>query len=73
MPEDRRNLALSNLARIDVDIDYPELAKQGSAIGSKESYKLVRIAGRVNVQVLHTTIYGIEVSGRESVSHIPRR
>jgi len=66
-PKGRRNLALCNLARIDVDIDDPELSKQGPVIGRKESYRLVRIPGCFKVLVTHTAIYGIKVNGRDTV------
>ena len=66
-PTGRRNLALSNLPRITVNIENAELAKQGRVINWDESYELMRLQGGFRVLVKRTAIYETQVAGRKTV------
>jgi transposase len=66
-PKGRRNLEMSSLPRIEVEITDPELAKQGRVVSHDETRELAHFRGGFRVVVKRTAGYEIEVAGNKTV------
>ena len=74
-PKGRRDLSVLDLPRINVDIDDPELAKQGRLIDREQSFELLRFPGCLKVLVKHTAVYELARQGQKTLvtASQPRR
>jgi len=66
-PKGRRDLSVSNLERIHVNIDDPQLAEQGREINREVSHELIFVRGGFRVLVKSTAVYQVNVAGRSTV------
>jgi transposase len=66
-PKGRRDLSVSSLPKVVVEITDPELAQQGKVIGHDESYQLMYRRGGWQVLVRRTAKYEIAVAGNTTV------
>jgi transposase len=66
-PKGRRDLSVSSLPTIIVELTDPELAKQGKIIGYEESRQLMFERGGFKVLVKRTPKYELEVAGKTTV------
>jgi transposase len=66
-PKGRRDLSVSSLPKVVVEITDPELAQQGKVIGHEESYQLMYRRGGWQVLVRRTAKYEIVVAGNTTV------
>ncbi|MBL9025072.1 MAG: transposase, partial [Myxococcales bacterium] len=66
-PKGRRDLSASSLPKITVDIDDPELAKQGRLIKHESTFELMHVRGGLRVLEKRTAVYEVEVAGNKTV------
>jgi len=70
-PKGRRDLSISSLPTIIVELTDPELAKKGKLIGYEESRQLLFERGGFKVLVKRMAKYEIEVAGKTTVLGTP--
>jgi transposase len=70
-PKGRRDLSVSSLPTVIVELTDPELAKTGKLIGYDESRQLLFERGGFKVLVKRTPKYEIEVAGKTTVLGMP--
>jgi transposase len=70
-PKGRRDLSVSSLPTVIVELTDPELAKKGKLIGYEESRQLLFQRGGFKVLVKRMAKYGLEVSGKTTVLGVP--
>ena len=70
-PKGRRDLSVSSLPTIVVDLTDPELAKKGKLIGYDESRQLMFERGGFKVLVKRMAKYELEVAGKTTVLGTP--
>jgi transposase len=70
-PKGRRDLSVSSLPTVIVDLTDPELAKKGKLIGYEESRQLMYEPGGFKVLVKRLAKYEVEVGSKKTVLGVP--